>query len=426
MQHDINITFGFILLMDDAAIKRLLKIIEDQLGWGNPEAWASRDFEELNIIIQEKTRVSLSSSTLRRLWGKADYKNQPSLTTLNTLAQFAGFENWKKYNLNSQPHLPTEVNVAQAPKVKRPWIMVSGLALTLVITAIIITIVKPADNSYNFSIHPITHDLPNTVIFTYNAQSAPTDSVFIQQSWDSTKRNRVNKVKHIFNSIYYKPGFYHAKLSVGNKVVKEHPLLIPTNGWLGLIDQNPIPVYLDKQEILTKEGIAISSSTVANHHIAVEPQPPTVEIYNTGNFHPVPINNFSFSAEVKNDYKTGASRCQQMSVILFTTDMPISIPLSAPGCVASLNLLDGHQGFRGTDTDLSGFGIDPSTWVKVALNSYKGKIKISINAKQVFTIDTRNRQSEILGMGFIFHGTAGIRKVNLASGNHIVFSDFNK
>jgi len=425
MLHAINITFGFNLLMDDAAIKRLLKIIEDQLGWGNPETWASRDFEELNIIIQEKTKVSLSSSTLRRLWGKADYKNQPSLTTLNTLAQFAGFENWKKYSLSSQPYARPEIKVVRPFKVKRLWLIVSGLALAVFITLIIVTIVKPADNSYKFSFHPITHDLPNTVVFSYNAQSASNDSVFIQQSWDSTKRTRVSKDKHLFNSIYYKPGFYHAKLTVGNRVVKEHPLLIPTNEWLGLIDQKPVPVYLDKQEILTKDGIVISSSTIASHHIAVEPQPPTVEVYNTGNFKPVPINNFSFSAEVKNDYKTGASRCQQMSVVLFTNDMPISIPLSAPGCVASLNLLDGHQGFRGTDTDLSGFGIDPSTWVKIDLTSYNDKIKIKINDREVFTINARNRSSEILGMGFIFHGTAGIRKVNLTSGNRNIFSDFN-
>ena len=416
--------------MDDNTIKCLLKLIEEQLGWGEPETWASRDFEELNVLIQERTKVSISSSTLRRLWGKADYNNQPSLTTLDTLARFAGFKNWKNFNHTQQP-VSQKGEPAQPVIIKKQWLIAAAvLAGAIAAFVIIIPILrnsnpKHGSGNYAFNTHPITHDLPNTVVFTYNAQSAATDSVFIQQSWDSTKKVRVNKNSRVFNSIYYKPGFYHAKLSIGNQVVKEHPLLIPTNGWLGLIDQNPIPVYLNKTEFITAKEAIISSATIASHHFLDAPQPPTVELYNTGNFKPVSILDFSFSAEVKDDFKTGAARCQEINIILYTDDIPISIPLSAPGCVAALNLLDGHREFKGALTDLTAFGIDPSNWVAVGLISHDGRLKVMINGKTAFTIDTRGRSSKILGLGFIFQGTADIRKVNLASGTQKVFSDFN-
>lgn len=419
--------------MDNNPVKRLLKIIEDQLGWGNPESWPSRDFEELNILIQEKTKVSLSSSTLRRLWGKADYKNQPSLTTLDTLAQFGGFENWKSYCLNEQPLATTErLSIAKPFKSKKrwlsnAWVIVVSASLLLIAMFLLKTIKnKPVADSYAFSSHPVTHDLPNTVVFTYNAKGASTDSVFIQQSWDSKKKARVDRNKHVLNSIYYKPGFYHAKLTVGNRVVKEHPLLIPSNGWLGLIDQAPVPVYLTQKEFIAPAGILLNPSAITSHHISLEPQPPTIEFYNTGNFQPVSILDFSFSTEVKNDYKTGASRCQQTKVMLFTNNIPISIPLSAPGCIASLNLLDGNKEYKGTDTDLTGFGIDPSNWVKVALISKNGKISVTINHKKVFEITISDRSAKILGLGFVFQGSAAIRRINLASGNKPVFSAFNE
>jgi hypothetical protein len=422
------ITFAFILLMDDNTIKCLLKTIEDGLGWGNSETWASRDFEELNILIQEKTKISLSSSTLRRLWGKADYKNHPSLTTLDTLAQFGGFENWKKYCRSQQQHVLPQVKLVEPFKVKRQWsiaIVIILLAVFAIIAAFMLRTIEPIGGGYAFDAHPITHDLPNTVAFTYDAQLASTDSVFIQQSWDATKRTLVNKNKHLFNSIYYKPGFYHAKLTIGDHVVKEHPLLIPTNGWLGLIDQSPVPVYLNKQEFITTNGIKFTASAIANHHISIEPEPPTVEFHNTGNFNPVSIGDFSFSAEVKNDDKKGASGCRQINVILYTTDIPISIPLSSPGCVASISLLDGHKKFEGSDTDLSGFGIDPSAWVKVALIGMDGKMEVIINDKKAFEINIKARSAKILGMGFIFQGSAAIRKVSLSSEKHQIFSDFN-
>ncbi|HTK20245.1 MAG TPA: hypothetical protein VL442_12045 [Mucilaginibacter sp.] len=91
--------------MSAADLKCLLAIIEDQLDWGDPSGWQGKDFEILNELILEKTKVSLSASTLRRLWGRVEYNHLPSGTTLDTLARFAGSENWRAFTKRNKDTL---------------------------------------------------------------------------------------------------------------------------------------------------------------------------------------------------------------------------------------------------------------------------------------------------------------------------------
>ena len=78
-------------------VKKLLDLIEEKLDWGESNDWQGKDFEKLNQLILEETGVSLSASTLKRVWGKVEYNHLPSMTTLDALAKFGGFENWRNY-----------------------------------------------------------------------------------------------------------------------------------------------------------------------------------------------------------------------------------------------------------------------------------------------------------------------------------------
>ncbi|MGE8293870.1 MAG: hypothetical protein ACN6ON_19415, partial [Sphingobacterium sp.] len=81
----------------------LKESIENQLEWGETTSWSTADFEKLSEKIQEKTGVILSVSTLKRIFGRVDYQSTPSLTTLNTLAQFIDYEDWRTFR-NSCAH----------------------------------------------------------------------------------------------------------------------------------------------------------------------------------------------------------------------------------------------------------------------------------------------------------------------------------
>ena len=71
--------------------------IEEKLGWGPSSQWASQDFDMLSEKIFDSTKEQVSATTLKRVWGRVTYKSAPSTHTLNTLAVFLGYENWREY-----------------------------------------------------------------------------------------------------------------------------------------------------------------------------------------------------------------------------------------------------------------------------------------------------------------------------------------
>src|SRR6185436_20572241 len=95
-------------------IGRCLAAIEKKLGWGDPANWSKGDFEKLSEIIQEKTGVTLSLTTLKRIWGKVKYDNNPTVTTLNTLAQFLGHENWRCFVQQETGSVKVSNHIAQS------------------------------------------------------------------------------------------------------------------------------------------------------------------------------------------------------------------------------------------------------------------------------------------------------------------------
>jgi hypothetical protein len=426
--------------MSAADLKRLLAIIEEQLDWGDPSGWQGKDFEILNELILEKTKVSLSASTLRRLWGRVEYNHLPSTTTLDILARFAGFESWRAFTKRNKDTLVLTASkevvseeVAEHPvntsANKNSWFFKTVL---IVAGAIVVSLLgiygkrTPTDpkGPIVFNIKPVTRSIPNSVIFTYEVKTNPGDSVFIQQSWDPDTRVSVDKNKHQFTSVYYVPGFYHAKLLVNNKVVKERLLMIPTNGWFGLIVSHPVPVYLDSTEFLSSNELQVARSTIIKHNIPIEPQPPAVDFCNVGNFEPVPLKDFSFSSEVRNDLHEGAAACQFIQIILFTDYRPVIVQLSAKGCVSELRLLNGGYFISGKDNDLSGFGTDLSKWVKVGCKSVENKIQYFINDKMVYESPRPLYNENIIGVGYFFQGTGSVKGVKLNKGNKTVFEAF--
>ena len=105
-------------------LEKLLGKIEQKLDWGKSASWQGRDFENLNELILEETGVSLSASTLRRIWGRVEYKHLPSSTTLDTLAKFAGFENWRQFQKAQTVQQPAGMASTERPaavkKIRKP------------------------------------------------------------------------------------------------------------------------------------------------------------------------------------------------------------------------------------------------------------------------------------------------------------------
>lgn len=94
-------------------IEKLKRCIEENL---NRRIVTSTDFIFLSDAVWDRTHETISSSTLKRLWGYVKGYDNMRATTLNVLARFLGYNSWDDFldkigrESNSDPVLSPHVN----------------------------------------------------------------------------------------------------------------------------------------------------------------------------------------------------------------------------------------------------------------------------------------------------------------------------
>jgi hypothetical protein len=428
------------MLNDELLIDKAKKLFETSTGWGDSNEWTNQDFVCLSEKIQERTGILLSHVTLKRVWGKVKYDSLPNTHTLDTLVQFLGYENWREFkskngNGSANGHAHAYVNGAVQTIVPEPqkevlppvkeksrfWKIALIVAVPVAIIIAVFYLTRPKivirDADYKFSSKKVvTEGVPNSVIFSYDATKSPYDSVVIQQSWDKTLQKKVSKNQHQYTSIYYYPDFYNAKLIVGGKIVQKHKLLIKSNGWLPIVAQSPVPIYFDKKDAMVDGKLSLSVEKLQSRNVKMQPTQPYVLYSNVQDFGDIYSDNFVFETSVRDDYKEGAAVCQFTKLYILCEGTAIFVPLSAKGCVSDLDLLFTDFYTSGKKEDLSAFGVDFSSFIKVRVEAKNGIGKIFLDDKLVYTVTHDIAKSRIIGMDFSFQGTGSIDYVKLSNG----------
>ncbi len=417
-------------------IESCLLEIESRLGWGSSADWNPYDFEKLSEELEKRTGVQLSVTTLKRLWGKIKYDHAPSLTTLNALAGYLGYGDWRgfKIKFKDSPAGDEEVRLEEvtlrAPmeqpyrenrtvrQGKSVFFLFSFGLLTLI--AVYALNFKKKHSSGTYDIDPArftfeankikTSGLPNSVIFRYDASASPSESVFISQTWDTRRKARVDKNKKEHSAIYYYPGYFRAKLMVDTTVVKTHDIQITTDGWLGLVEiEETTPVYFQEQEILKAGWIGLDEKAFKDHNLPLLPLCPKVRIYNQRDFEGLMNDRFVFETSVMNPFNGGDNACQKVQILIQCKDDIIIIPLSAKACVGDLQLSFAGTRVSSKSADLSGFGADLNQWTHVKIICLNKKATIWVNGVEAYSLSFPHYPTGIVGVQYRFNGPAAIR-----------------
>lgn len=415
-------------------IKRCLALVEGRLNWGNSNDWTSYDFEKLSETIQQATGVTLSVTTLKRLWGKLKYDNIPATTTLNTLAQFAGYRDWREFKQQapSEPlsaEMPEkEVPGKEMPEKKpesRKWLY--GLGILLPVAGILYVLflsnatirIDPADYKFN-SNKTVTEGVPNSVIFTYDAKAAGKVPVSIAQSWDLRRKVTVPADKQEYSAIYYTPGYFRAKLIVGEQVVKEHDLMISSGGWLALAEQEKgIPVYFKKEEFLKDSGVVVDEALFSAYNLPLQPSVPALRIYNVQDLG-IKNDHFTLETTLKSDFRKGTAACQKVEILILCKSDVIIIPLCAKGCVGDIFLVAAGTVVKSSKADLSGFGCDLDQWVKLKVETINKQMRFFVNGKEVYTLTFTDPPADIVGLQYRFNGPGAVKDTRFMKGNRVI------
>jgi len=409
------------LYTEDSLLTELKKRIEQKLNWGDSSAWGNQDFIALSKKIQQETGSAVSHMTLKRIWGKIKYEGLPQVYTLNTLSRFAGYESWRDFTVqNGVQETEAPVSHRSNTSVFKTRLLIT--AATLCCIMIVFAMIaggrrKLNPEDFKFSSHTtIGGGIPNSVVFDYDAKNASEDSVVIQQSWDKSLRTTISKDQHQHTLIYYYPGFFQPKLLVAGNVVKEHNLLIPSDGWMTAIMRSPMPVYFEKQEVMHDGHIALSVDQIKEKNIQLNPDLLSVSYCNVKDFGPIYSDDFDFETSVRNDFREGSSICQLADIYLLCEGSAIHIPLCAKGCESALNLFFTDYTVSGKEKDLSAFGVNFNGFVRIRVHSSKGRALIYVDDKLVYTVDRGIMHSKIIGIDYVFQGTGSVDYTRLRNG----------
>lgn len=420
------------------------QLIEQSLNWGDSSIWSNDDFEQLSEKIFEQTKVQLSVSTLKRIWGKVKYENFPTAGTLNALASFLGYENWRDFRQKNQvaeenapivmnnesPEIPVELKPspengtkAEAPY-QVPYLQIAATFIFMICLLLIIHHLylikvereKPVDPSkIKFEAIKTSDKLPNSVIFNYDATIFKSDNVMIQQSWDQNRQEQVDPNGKQHTAIYYEPGFFIAKLLVDNKVKKQCPVFIKTNGWMGVIGKLPIPTYLSEKEIKGNGYLGVSDSLLRLKTGTPVFNNTWIKFANVREFKDIDAHNFVLETTLRNASSVEASVCRSANVVVLGTGNAMIIPLSDKGCVSDLGVLTGDIWIDGKNHDLSAFGCDFSQFQTLKCVVQKQTLKIYLNNKLILTTGQKHSMGEIVGLRYEFAGAGQVKDIGLST-----------
>jgi len=433
-----------VLHNSDTFLVQYRQLIEASLDWGDSSAWTNEDFENLSEKIEEKTNVRLSVSTLKRIWGRVQYNSSPTAATLNALAKFLEYENWRAFQQKQKvceapveiekvvtiPEIPVQIEKPIKIKQGKKLLVAAVLGFVLIISLSLITIFKSAKKNVvvkeayvSFDSKKTSDDLPNSVVFNYNVAAFHSDSVYLQQSWDTTRRQKIPGEGTQVTSIYYYPGYFNARLIVDGNVKKYSTVFIKTKGWKGIIEEKPVPVYLSATDIKNSETMGISASTLSKKTGSPVFNDTWVDFSNVREFSEADAADFSFETTVRNTSTVEQSLCRKIKVTIMGDGTAIVMPLCDKGCIADINLINGYGLISGKENDLSAFGCDVHLFQHLACTVKNKRIKIYLNNALISDTEQPESIGKVVGIKYAIEGTGDVKDVKLSSHGKTVYEE---
>ena len=410
-------------------LRQLVQHIETQLAWGEGSTWTNKDFQELSDRIFDRTRQQLSVTTLKRVWGRAERVANPSGATLDILAEFAGYASWRAFRQRQSVTLPQNGSPPSLPtRPKRPWKMVSGAILLLVLLGLTWYALRnretptnasptASSDSIRFSFEKVASGYPNTVIFRYDMGDTPYDSLTLQQSWDTSKRVVLTEPQGLVTTTYYYPGYFLTKLLVDGQIVCEKDLYIPTQGWQGLILEEDGFVYLKPEQLLRDSVLTVAPGVLTQMNQRTESRLYLAHL--TDDPH-IDGRDFTLDAEFRMPQATGRSVCQQVRLTVTGTKEVLGFHFTIPGCVGDLLFMLNKEMVLGQSRDLSAFGLDFSEWTHCRIAVQNQRVRVSLGNREVFSHQMTSDIGRVGGVQWTFEGAGEIRHLEMTDANRKV------
>lgn len=400
-------------------LNRCIELIEEKTKWGSSKDWSSSYYEELSKKITEETNISISSTTLKRLFGKKAYKAfyQPQWATKNALGIYLGYRDWNDFisaqNKNDEVHGSAQLleDVHQnknlplqdsSKKNKRLHVHRLTASLCILFTLVIMFSYlyfmpqKELLHSIKFKSTDSTGLFPYTAVFKYDVSKVRSNNIELFD--DIYTSYKLPKDKNLFTIWYTMPGYYNAKLRIDKKIVKSTGIHVLTEGWICMIDSN----YYKKMEVT--DGALYVSPQEAHEFGVNKNKLIWLEYRNIKDFK-VDGDNYKIETRFKSeDEKTGI-HCLDFELHVEYQHERSKVSFLQPGCARNVDLEFSEQDRNGQTSDLTAFAkYDLTQWHTLSLKVKNKHARIYLDGSFVYDLGYKNSLGVIKGLSLRFRG----------------------
>jgi hypothetical protein len=408
----------------DNKLTTCLSLVAEKSGLGDWKKWTKRDYEQLSILIEKKTRIILSVSTLVRLF-KASSGHKPQKGTLDALAQFIGFDTWHSFcTCNDLAYLSKPaVPVARRRIPTRNAVYIIGLGVLLILgffgsrALFFNRSIDPDDVKFKIRNSEIT-GVPATIQVEYELGKHKPDSLWLQLYWNPDEKYMISPDQNRTSSIYYYPGVHLCKLLADGEIIGEQRVYIKTSGWTALIRNSGlqlIPLYIKNSEIIHDGVLQVTESMINIQNIQPTSQMLT-SYYFVNDLGPISSDDYTISGSIRNPATTlGTQPCLFCTVYILGEFGKHFFTIGDLGCSAYFNL-----GFSGSNTmetypDLTDFEYLSGGWDSFTTFVKGNSVVIYVNKSKVYSSNQVANVGKIKGIHFYFSGLGAIDQVKLVN-----------
>lgn len=412
-------------MIEQEYLKYCLEKIEESLGWKPSAAWKESDFIKLSEIITQKANISISSHTLKRLFGKIKYKKyyNPQQATKDALAKFLEYSDWEAFVFSIKKEKQvTTAKLKSKHKLQKP--------LVLVIVGVLIVLLgvflfgnnknKPLkDTFFKFSLADSVGIVPYTVSVNYNLKDVKFDSTFIDFGFNHPiKGNQtvlLDKNEFMRNFTYQIPGQYVIKLKSEGKNVVKKKVLAKSDGWESFFNpeiaigdywlDNKIPksAMLNNLYYAPKYLDSVGFNTNQVYYLSNR-------FYNEFN---IDGDNFELNAKFKNSEDLGGITCFDFIIRIICENETNNIKLMENGCSQFSGMKIGETVLSGVNKDLSAFKFNLNTWNYLKIKTNNRFAQVYINRNKIFEGSYTKPNGNIVGLEIIFKGSGMLDNLRL-------------
>ncbi|WP_145957560.1 hypothetical protein [Labilibaculum antarcticum] len=387
------------------------KGVIQKFGKGQSTNWRNRDFEDLSFDINKASKVLISATTLKRIFGKSKTSDKyyPQESTLEAMEKYATITVNEKITI-LHFFKKTTFLLLIVP------ILIAGILLLYRLQ------ISSSDKliSAKIELKKIDGANPATAFFHYEIPDTK-DSLFVSFG-DEYPLKHLLATKQLISHFYRHPGIFNVNVSTRRQVLSDTlKLFIPTTDWQALAHyyhQNyteryfPVPIELTTGD----EGFHPTRKDLAN----IGMDTTQIIVLRLDNFKKTGINGdtFNLKTRIKNINYWPTIRCYSAYINVIGESGLISFKLTNEGCSQFGEFTLSEKTAQGSYADLTNFSLNIKSWNEIEIKNTNQHVQVNINSAIVFQEEYNNSIGEVLGVSLRFHGSGYIDYFELLDKNN--------